>query len=76
MDINDLIYLTNKVLFNKYNKELNQYNKKDGKACSVIFGIINNEIFTTLEHKQTVKDYIKHLKQLFKAYGLIHKANI
>ena len=32
MDINNLIYLTNKALSNKYNKELKQYNKEDGKG--------------------------------------------
>ena len=76
MDINDSICLTNKALFNKYNKELKQYNKEDGKVCSVIFGIIDNKILTTLKYKQMVKDYINYLKQTFKAYGLIYKANI
>ena len=69
MDTNNLIRLTNKALSNKYNKE-------DGKVYLVIFSIINNKILTTLEYKQTVKDYINYLKQIFKAYGLIHKANI
>jgi len=64
------------VLCNKYNKEFKQYNKDNGKAYLVILGTINKEIITALEHKQTVKNYIKHLKQLFKAHGLIHKANI
>jgi len=64
------------VLYDEYNKELKQYNKEDGKVYSVILSTINKEIITALEHKQTAKDYIKHLKQLFKAHGLIHKANI
>jgi len=76
MDTNNLIRLTNKVLYDKYNKELKQYNKDNGKVYLVILNIINKEIITTLEYKQTAKDYIKHLKQLFKARGLIHKANI
>ena len=76
MDTNNLIRLTNKALSNKYDKELKWYSKEDGKVCLVIFGIINNKIITALEHKQTAKDYINHLKQIFKAYGLIYKANI
>ena len=64
------------MLCDKYNKEFKQYNKNNGKVCLVILGIINKEIITALEHLQTVKDYIKHLKQLFKAYSLIHKANV
>ena len=64
------------MLYNEYNKELKQYNKDNGKVCLVILGIINKEIITALEHKQTAKDYIEHLKQSFKARGLIHKANI
>ena len=75
-DTNDLICLANKVLSNKYNKELKQYSKKDSKVCSVILSIINNKIITVLEHKQTAKDYINYLKQSFKACDLIHKANI
>ena len=76
MDTNDLIYLTNKILTNKYKKELNQYNKNNSKAYLVILGIINNKIITALKYKQTARDYIKYLKQIFKAYSLIHKANI
>ena len=62
MDINNSIRLTNKALSNEYNKKLKQYNKKDGKVCSVILSTINNEIITVLEHKQTAKDYINYLK--------------
>ena len=76
MDTNNLIRLTNKVLSDEYDKKFNQYSKEDSKVYLVILGIINNKIITTLEHKQTAKDYINYLKQLFKAYGLIHKANI
>ena len=76
MDTNNLICLTNKILSNKYYKEFKQYNKDDSKVCLIILGIINNKIITALEHKKTAKDYIKHLKQLFKAYSLIYKANI
>ena len=71
-----MICLTNKELYEEYNKEFKQYNKEDGKVCSVILGIIDNEIFTALEHKQMVKDYINYLKQMFKARSLIYKANI
>ena len=71
-----MIYLTNKELYKEYNKEFKQYNKEDGKVYSFIFGIINNKIITALEYKQTAKDYINYLKQIFEAYGLIHKANI
>ena len=76
MDTNNLICLTNKVLSDEYDKELKQYNKEDGKVCSIILGTIDNEILTALEHKQMVKDYINYLKQTFKAYSLIYKANI
>jgi len=62
VDINNSIRLTNKALSNEYNKKLKQYNKKDGKVCSVILSTINNEIITVLEHKQTAKDYINYLK--------------
>ena len=71
-----MIYLTNKELYKEYNKEFKQYNEEDGKVYSVIFGIIDNEILTALKYKQTAKDYINYLKQLFKAYSLIHKTNI
>ena len=71
-----MIRLTNKELYKEYNKEFKQYNKEDGKVCSVILGTIDNEILTALEHKQTAKDYIDHLKQTFEARGLIHKANV
>ena len=71
-----MIYLTNKELYKEYNKKFKQYNKEDGKVYLVIFGIINNKILTTLEYKQTAKDYINYLKQIFKAYSLIYKANI
>ena len=76
IDTNDLIRLTNKAFSNEYNKELKQYSKEDGKVYSVILGTIDNEILTALEHKQTVKDYIDYLKQMFEARGLIHKANV
>ena len=76
MDTNNLICLTNKTLSNKYYKELKQYSKEDSKVCLVILSIINNKIITALEYRQTVKDYINYLKQIFKACGLIHKANI
>ena len=66
----------NKKLYKEYNKEFKQYNKEDSKVCLVIFGIINNKILTALKYKQTVKDYINYLKQIFKARGLIYKANI
>ena len=49
---------------------------EDSKVFLVILGIINNKILTALKHKQMAKDYINYLKQTFKAYGLIHKANI
>ena len=71
-----MIRLINKKLYKKYNKEFKQYNKEDGKVYLVIFSIINNKILTALEYKQTAKDYTNYLKQIFKAYGLIHKANI
>ena len=51
MDISNSIHLTNKVLSNKYNKELKQYNKENSKVYSVIFSIINNKILTALEYK-------------------------
>ena len=76
ININDLIYLTNKELYEEYNKEFKQYNKEDGKVYLVIFSIINNKIFTALEYKQTVKDYINYLKQIFKACSLIYEANV
>ena len=76
MDTNNSIHLTNKALSNKHHKELKQYSKEDGKVYSVILSTINNKIITALEHRQTVKDYINYLKQTFKAYSLIHKANI
>jgi len=76
VDTNNSIRLTNKALSNEYKKELKQYSKEDGKVYLVILGIINNKILTTLEYKQTVKDYINYLKQTFKARSLIHKANI
>ena len=76
MDTNNSIRLTNKALSNEYKKELKQYSKEDGKVYLVILSIINNKILTALEHKQTAKDYINYLKQMFKARGLIHKANI
>ena len=76
MDTNNLIYLTNKALSDKYHKELKQYDKEDGKVCLVILNIINNEILTALKHKQMVKDYINYFKQMFEACGLIHEANI
>ena len=76
MNTNNLIRLTNKALSNKYNKELKQYNKEDGKVYLVILGTINNKIFTALEHKQSAKNYINYLKQIFKARSLIYKANI
>jgi hypothetical protein len=75
-EANDLIRSTNKELSDEYDKEFKQYSKEDGKVCSVILGTINNEILTALEHKQTAKDYINYLKQMFKARGLIYKANI
>ena len=75
-DTNNSIRLTNKALYDEYYKEFKQYNKDDGKVCLIILGIINNKIITTLEYKQTVKDYINYLKQTFKAYSLIYKANI
>ena len=62
MDINNSIHLTNKVLSNKYNKELKQYTKDDSKVYLIIFSIVDNEILTTLKYKQTVKDYINYLK--------------
>ena len=71
-----MIRLTNKELYKEYNKEFKQYNKEDGKVYLVILSIINNKILTVLEHKQIAKDYINYLKQMFKACGLIHKANI
>ena len=71
-----MIRLTNKKLYKEYNKEFKQYNKENSKVCSVILSTINNKIFTALEYKQTVKDYINHLKQTFEARGLIHEANI
>ena len=55
MNTNNLIYLTNKVLSNKYKKEYNQYSKENSKICLVILGIINNKILTALKYKQTVK---------------------
>ena len=76
MDTNNLIYLTNKALSNKYYKELKQYSKEDSKVYSVIFSIINNKIITALEYRQTAKDYINYFKQMFEAHSLIHKANI
>ncbi len=75
-DTNDSIRSTNKALSDEYHKELKQYSKEDGKVCSVILGTIDNEILTALEHKQTAKDYIDHLKQTFEARGLIHEANV
>ena len=71
-----MICLTNKELSNEYNKEFKQYSKEDGKVCSVILSIIDNKILTALEHKQTAKDYINHLKQTFEARGLIYEANV
>ena len=71
-----MICLTNKELYKKYNKEFKQYNKKDSKVYLVILSIINNKIFTALKYKQMAKNYINYLKQMFKAYSLIHKANI
>ena len=47
--------------------QIPEYNKDDGKVCSIILGTVDNEILTALQHKQTAKDYIKHLKQIFKA---------
>ena len=76
MDTNNLIRLTNRALSNKYNKEFKQYSKENGKVYLVILSIINNKIITALEHKQTAKDYINYLKQMFKAHGLIYKANV
>ena len=76
MDTNNLIRLTNKALFNEYDKEFKQYSKEDGKVCLVILSIINNKILTALEYKQTAKDYIDYLKQSFEARGLIHEANV
>jgi len=75
-DTNDSICSTNKALYDEYHKEFKQYNKDDGKVCSIILGTINNEILTALEHKQTAKDYIDHLKQTLEARGLIHEANV
>jgi hypothetical protein len=75
-DTNDSIRSANKALSDEYDKKFNQYSKEDGKVCSVILGTIDNEILTALEHKQTAKDYINHLKQTFEARGLIHKANV
>ena len=51
MDTNNLIDLTNKVLFDKHYKELKQYSKEDGKVYSVILSIINNKIITALKYK-------------------------
>jgi hypothetical protein len=62
INTNNLIYLTNKALSNKYNKELKQYTKDNSKVYLIILGIVNNEIFTTLKHRQTVKNYINYLK--------------
>jgi len=50
-DTNNLICLTNKVLYNKYNKEFKSYNKDNSKVYLVILSIINKEILTALEYK-------------------------
>ena len=51
MDTNNIIYLTNKALSDKYNKKLKQYINEDRKVYLVIFGIINNKIITALEYR-------------------------
>ena len=44
-----------------------EYNKDDGKVCSIILGTVDNKILTVLEHKWMAKDYIEYLKQTFEA---------
>jgi hypothetical protein len=75
-DTNNSIRSTNKALSNKYQKEFKRFDKDDGKVYSAILSTINNKILTALEYKQTAKDYINHLKQTFKARGLIYEANV
>ena len=47
--------------------QIPEYNKDNSTVYSIILSTVNNKILTALKHKQTVKDYIKHLKQIFKA---------
>jgi hypothetical protein len=44
-----------------------EYNKDNSKVCLIILSIVNKKILTALKHKQTAKDYIEYLKQMFKA---------
>ena len=62
INTNNLIHLTNKKLYKKYNKEFKQYKKENSKVYLVILSTINNKILTALEYKQIVKDYINYLK--------------
>ena len=50
--------------------QIPEYNKDNDKVCSVILGTVNNKILTALKHKQTAKDYIEHLKQMFEARSI------
>ena len=50
--------------------QISEYNKDDGKVCSIILGTVDNKILTVLEHKRTAKDYIEHLKQTFEARSI------
>ena len=50
--------------------QIPEYNKDNGKVCSIILGTVDNKILTALKHKQTAKDYIKHLKRTFEAQSI------